>query len=449
MTLSSAGSAHSSVGVPFPSVVLAVSRNDGACETATAAAGFMVGRGDGCDVVISGEAVARTHARVEERGERLALVCCAPGATLRTSAGSTEEITLEPGVTFTIGDAEFECRAAPASRKPAVEATDKIRCPYCGDRGGAGELSRRSADRGPVRAAGDAGRRPLRPGRSVVAGGSAGPLPVGPRAGTPGRSNWTRRRRGTPSSSASPGREHRRSITSSPNPAAASPSTPGGGPPSCAAGPTITPTAAAPCRARTAGRTTRSPPNPPRKLPKCGSCGRRGAARPIARRHGPPAAGRGRRLRGRGVSRPRRDGAGPPRPTTRTAPSPVAVKIRAGSEGAERFRREADLLTKIDHPHVVRALGAGTDGDCDYLVLEWVEGQSLKGRHDRPLRRRPGRFPRASRRNGGRQVAEGLAAVHAHGVHRDVKTLQRADRLVGRGEADGPRASPGPPRSRA
>ncbi len=83
-------------------------------------------------------------------------------------------------------------------------------------------------------------------------------------------------------------------------------------------------------------------------------------------------------------------------------------------EVRERFRREAALGERIHHPNVVRTLGVQGE-DC--LVMEYVEGPTL-----RDVARTRGPLPEATCRHLGREIASGLAAIHALGtVHRDLK----------------------------
>src|SRR6185503_6593790 len=92
----------------------------------------------------------------------------------------------------------------------------------------------------------------------------------------------------------------------------------------------------------------------------------------------------------------------------------VAVKIVAVAtpDEAVRFAREAQILAGFADPGVVGYIAHGPD----YLVMEWVEGESLRQRLDRaPL---PARDILAA----ARQLARALAALHAAGiVHRDLK----------------------------
>ncbi len=99
----------------------------------------------------------------------------------------------------------------------------------------------------------------------------------------------------------------------------------------------------------------------------------------------------------------------------------VAIKVlhhdlHAQAGMAERFKREARLLSAVEHPAVVRIVDFGQSGDAACLVMEFVEGQSL---HD-ALQGGPLFAPRALALL--QQLAEGLAAIHDKGIiHRDLK----------------------------
>ena len=62
--------------------------------------------------------------------------------------------------------------------------------------------------------------------------------------------------------------------------------------------------------------------------------------------------------------------------------APVAVKVLRGVEWAERFRREAQVLSALRHPGIVTYLGHGRTGDELYLIMEWLEGEHLGARLD-------------------------------------------------------------------
>ncbi|MBA2528895.1 MAG: protein kinase [Euzebyales bacterium] len=100
----------------------------------------------------------------------------------------------------------------------------------------------------------------------------------------------------------------------------------------------------------------------------------------------------------------------------------VAVKVlhdhlAADDAFRERFRREAIAAAKLTHPHVVGLYDTGTDGTCVYLVMEYVEGVTLK---DVIVDR--GHLENGQAASMGEKVARALDYAHAHGlVHRDVK----------------------------
>src|SRR5688572_30111794 len=71
----------------------------------------------------------------------------------------------------------------------------------------------------------------------------------------------------------------------------------------------------------------------------------------------------------------------------------VAIKlmhrdISSDPDQLERFRREARAVAQLNHPHVVTVIDAGEDEGAPYIVFEYVEGETLKGRI-----RRLGRLP--------------------------------------------------------
>lgn len=102
---------------------------------------------------------------------------------------------------------------------------------------------------------------------------------------------------------------------------------------------------------------------------------------------------------------------------------PVAIKVLDLSfvgrpEVVERFTRESEALSRVDHPNVVRALAAGVGADgLPFQVLEHLHGESL----DDLIKRERVLHPRLTARLM-LQAARALAAVHQAGViHRDLK----------------------------
>jgi tetratricopeptide (TPR) repeat protein len=87
----------------------------------------------------------------------------------------------------------------------------------------------------------------------------------------------------------------------------------------------------------------------------------------------------------------------------------------------KRFLREAEIGKAIVHENVVRTFDADeivvAGAHHHFLVMEYVEGQTLRGLLDELER-----VPEELCRHIGREVAKGLAAIHAAGVvHRDLK----------------------------
>jgi tetratricopeptide (TPR) repeat protein len=83
----------------------------------------------------------------------------------------------------------------------------------------------------------------------------------------------------------------------------------------------------------------------------------------------------------------------------------------------ERFRREARLAARLNHPNIVHVYDLLSGEDVDHLVLEYVEGTTLRVLlHGGPLP-----VPRVI--DLGIQIAKGLQEAHRQGiVHRDLKT---------------------------
>jgi serine/threonine-protein kinase len=91
--------------------------------------------------------------------------------------------------------------------------------------------------------------------------------------------------------------------------------------------------------------------------------------------------------------------------------------LHRGEEALTRFRREIDIVTRLDHPNIVRALDVLSTRTQLYLVLEFIEGQDLAAR----VRER-GPLPVAEAVGYAVQAARGLAYAHRKGVvHRDLK----------------------------
>ena len=87
------------------------------------------------------------------------------------------------------------------------------------------------------------------------------------------------------------------------------------------------------------------------------------------------------------------------------------------SEYVERFRREARSVAQLSHPNIVTVIDRGESDGQQYIVFEYVDGESLKELVDRT-----GPLPVRRVIELGLQIADALAFAHQHGlVHRDVK----------------------------
>jgi serine/threonine-protein kinase len=90
--------------------------------------------------------------------------------------------------------------------------------------------------------------------------------------------------------------------------------------------------------------------------------------------------------------------------------------IEDDDDGVERFRREIGMLSKIDHPGVLRIVDSGTHDNRLFFVSELIDGHNLE---NDPL---PRPWPVSKASGLVASVADALTAAHAAGVvHRDVK----------------------------
>ena len=99
---------------------------------------------------------------------------------------------------------------------------------------------------------------------------------------------------------------------------------------------------------------------------------------------------------------------------------PVVIKVLhpelAAGVNVDRFKREVQLLARLQHPHIVPILSAGEADGLPYYVMPFVRGESLRARLERG--------PLAPTEAAGllADVAKALSAAHAEGVvHRDIK----------------------------
>jgi serine/threonine protein kinase len=99
----------------------------------------------------------------------------------------------------------------------------------------------------------------------------------------------------------------------------------------------------------------------------------------------------------------------------------VAIKLLPASTAADaeanrRMLREAQLVAMLDHPNVCTIYEIGTDAPRPYIVMQYIQGETLSDRMRRGALSLPETIDLA------RQITAGLAEAHARGiVHRDVK----------------------------
>jgi len=93
------------------------------------------------------------------------------------------------------------------------------------------------------------------------------------------------------------------------------------------------------------------------------------------------------------------------------------LELSGDGELLARFQREAHILLNLSDPHIVRIFDYGNDNNMHYIVMDYIDGQSLKYYmiNEGPLE------PLRSI-NYARQIAEGLEVAYKQGVvHRDIK----------------------------
>jgi Tol biopolymer transport system component len=99
----------------------------------------------------------------------------------------------------------------------------------------------------------------------------------------------------------------------------------------------------------------------------------------------------------------------------------VAVKVlpshmSASAEVRQRFEREAKTISQLSHPHICALYDVGRENDVEYLVMEYLEGETLSAR----LAKGPLSLEQTLRY--GQEIADALDKAHRQGiVHRDLK----------------------------
>src|SRR5258708_978490 len=99
----------------------------------------------------------------------------------------------------------------------------------------------------------------------------------------------------------------------------------------------------------------------------------------------------------------------------------VAIKVLPLSlardpERRKRFEREARAVSSLNHPHICMLHDIGQQDGIDYLVMEYLEGETLAARLKK------GALPLGQVLTYAIEIAAALDQAHRHGViHRDLK----------------------------
>ena len=99
----------------------------------------------------------------------------------------------------------------------------------------------------------------------------------------------------------------------------------------------------------------------------------------------------------------------------------IAIKVLASHlssspELKQRFEREAKAISALNHPHICTLYDVGSQDGTDYLVMEFLEGETLAERL------RQGALPLKETLKVGMEVSQALEIAHRAGItHRDLK----------------------------
>src|SRR5713226_5840358 len=99
----------------------------------------------------------------------------------------------------------------------------------------------------------------------------------------------------------------------------------------------------------------------------------------------------------------------------------VAVKVlpshlSSSAEVRQRFEREAKTISQLSHPHICALYDVGNQDGVEFLVMEYLEGETLADRLAK------GPLPLEQTLRYGVEIADALDKAHRQGiVHRDLK----------------------------
>jgi serine/threonine protein kinase len=99
----------------------------------------------------------------------------------------------------------------------------------------------------------------------------------------------------------------------------------------------------------------------------------------------------------------------------------VAIKVLpphfvGNDDLRQRFEREAKTVSNLNHPHICTVHDVGHEAGVDYLVMEYIEGETLLDRLEK------GPLPLGQALRHAVEIADALDKAHRSGViHRDLK----------------------------
>jgi len=99
----------------------------------------------------------------------------------------------------------------------------------------------------------------------------------------------------------------------------------------------------------------------------------------------------------------------------------VAIKVLPGhlsgsAQLRQRFEREARAVSSLNHPHICALYDIGNQDGVDYLVMEYLDGETLAARIEK------GPIPPSEALRYGIEIADALDRAHRSGIiHRDLK----------------------------
>jgi serine/threonine protein kinase len=94
----------------------------------------------------------------------------------------------------------------------------------------------------------------------------------------------------------------------------------------------------------------------------------------------------------------------------------LSAPIAGNPDIRQRFEREARAISSLNHPHICTLYDVGFENDTNYLVMEYLEGETLSARLSR------GPLPFSELLGYATQIADALDKAHRQGlIHRDLK----------------------------